>query len=252
MLQAASSVPFYSNWPFWAFVVAALALLRSFWPDLKLLIKKGRIQVEVHDTIYLSHVIGIPSAQLYIIVRNLGGRRTRITGIDLEFHRENSKPFLVPARGYFQNPGDKTPIMFTPFSLVPGKEWGHILNCFPVSPREEERETTKLTANLRADILAKRVGLSKEAPDVGADDANVAPLMAIFARNFKWKHGEYRVTVVTRSEEKFASTRTTSRITIFESESAELAQLADGYCTGKHVLFGERKWVSFQMNRAAD
>jgi hypothetical protein len=251
--MGAPHIPIYLDWTFWAFVVAALALLSSLFPALRLLAKRGRIQVEVHDSIFLSHIVGNPSAQLYIIVRNIGGRRARISAIDLEFQRENGEPFLIPARGYFENAGDKNPIMFTPFNLAPGQEWGHILNCFVQLPREEARELAKLISNLRADIKGKRSGLPKEAPDVPADDANVTPLMSACTRNFKWRPGEYRVTVITKSETKFASTRTSSRITIFESESTELGQVADGYRTGKSILFsGDRDWLLFQMTRGSD
>ncbi len=250
--MGAPHTPLYLDWTFWAFVVATLALLTSLYPALKLLAKKGRIQVEVHDNIFLSHVVGTPCAQLYIIVRNIGGRRARITAIELEFQRESGEEFLIPARGYFENPGDKSPIMFTPFSLAPGQEWGHILNCYILLPREEARGLAKLISNLRADITAKRVGLPKEAPDVPADDVNVTPLQDACERNFKWRPGEYRVTVITKGDAKFASTRTNSRITIFESESTELGRVADGYRTGKGILFGDRDWILFQMTRGAD
>ena len=250
MSEAASHTPLLMDWTFWSFVVAALALLISLWPTLKLLFKRGRIQVELHDTIWLSHTAGIPSAQLYVIVRNLGGRQARITGIDLEFQRDNGEPFTVPARGYYENAGDKTPIMSTPFNLSPGQEWGHILNCFIVLPREEAREMSRLISKLRKDITDKRAGLPAEAPAVYAEAVNVTPLEVAAVQNFKWKAGEYRVTVVTKSEDEFAATRTSSRMTIFESESTELAQLTQGYSMGKSILYpGERDWIGFQFGR---
>jgi hypothetical protein len=55
---------------------------------------------------------------------------------------------------------------------------------------------------------------------------------------------------VTKSEDEFATTRTSSRMTIFESESTELAQLTQGYSTGKSILYpGERDWIGFQFGR---
>jgi hypothetical protein len=61
-------------------VVAALALLFSQLPPLRLLLRGPQLRVEVDSTLALSVHLGAPNAQVHIILSNNGGKALRIAG----------------------------------------------------------------------------------------------------------------------------------------------------------------------------
>ncbi len=77
----AIEVPLYLDWSFWAVVVALAAVILSQIPPIKELIKKAKLDLEVHSKILITHKVGNPNLQLHLLITNIGGRKIRIKDI---------------------------------------------------------------------------------------------------------------------------------------------------------------------------
>lgn len=230
-------MPFYEDWTFWGAILALAAIVLSQLPPLHVLLKRRALEVEVFNHVLVNHRVGVPHAQLHLIVRNTGGRTLKVTGLELTFEREGHPPFTLPGRGYFVIPSDREAVLLTTFTLQPGSEWGHIVNFFRPPPRAEERQQRQLESNLRADIVNKRALLKDPKVNVAGDDANVRPLVDMARARFPWQPGEYTVTVRVTTEPAARIAAMKYRVVIFESDAEELREYTNGYEYGWGFIF---------------
>lgn len=242
--------PFYSDWKFWSFFVAALALLCSQLPPLRVLLRKGKLAVEVVSQVFLNHRYGNPNAQLHVIVSHLRGRRVRVNAITLDVISSSGVSLKLPAMSYIQKDASKGAILFTPFSLNAGEDWGHVVNFFPMLNRQDDRLIREATSAIQKDILAKRQHLDNEKMDVEAEPALVTPFIQLFERQFKWLPDEYTMTVRVTTDPPNAVADKKLRFILFDWDVARLKSTVDGYCYGASILYdaplGEGVIVPFQ------
>lgn len=233
--EHALQVPFYLDWKFWSAAIALLALVLSQLPPLHILFRRAKLEIEAYSQMHLTHKVGNPNAQLHLILSNSGGRELRIKELELHFARDNEDNFTLPAKNYLQHPADKDAVLFTSFKLKPGEEWAHIVNFLNFFSRQEDKRYRQLESTLRQDILRKREGLANQNDDVPADEANVAPLQTFFDQKFRWKPGEYTVTLRVRTEPELTTPDKQFRITLFESDSKELEDYRNDFKYGYGV-----------------
>lgn len=238
----AVQIPFYFDWKFWSVVASVAAIILSQLPPLHILFRRARLNIEVYSRMALMHKVGNPSAQIHLIVSNAGGKDVRIKGIELHFQRMDSEDrFTLPAQGYLQHPNDNNAVLLTPFSLKPNHEWGHIVNCFKILPRKEEKEYRELETNLRNHIWAKLRDLPPDSAPVPADEEYVEPIVKSFQDKFTWHSGEYELTVEIRTEPAKSSIKKKYRITLFESDSKELEDYCEDYKFGWGVFLDSHR-----------
>ena len=117
--------PLYKDWGFWAVLVAILALVLSQLPPVHLLLKRTKLDRELHSRIAWTHAVGNPNANVHIIFDNVGGRSVRIKNVELSFRRNGEEIFTLPVQSY--RPTDASgDVLFTPFTLDPEDDWGNI------------------------------------------------------------------------------------------------------------------------------
>lgn len=187
--------PFYLNWGFWTTVIAALALLLSQLPPLYVLFRPAKLDLDVHNLMFITHKVGNPNSQLHVLIKNVGGRLVRINSIELKARREDDgQEFYFPAQSFLVEPTDKDAALLPVFHLKPGDEWGHVVNCLKFFTRAEQREYGQLETAIRNDIEEKRARPDFQGGLAFAEAANVTPLVNMFARKFMWEPGEYTFT----------------------------------------------------------
>jgi hypothetical protein len=238
-----TQIPFYLDWKFWSAVVAFAALVLSQLPPLHILFRRAKLEAETYSHMHLTHKVGNPNAQLHMILNNTGGRELRIRQIELQFRRGNEDSFSLPAKNYLQAPGDKEAVLLASFKLKPGEEWAHIVNFLNFFSRQDEKLYRQLESNLRHDIVAKREALQDKNQIVAADDANVAPLLNFFQQKFRWVPGEYEMTLSVKTEPANAMKDKRYRITLFESDSQELADYQHDYKYGFGVSLNSSRHI---------
>jgi hypothetical protein len=229
-------VPFYTDWTFWAVVVSVAALALSQLPPIHILLRRARLEVEAYSKIHLTHKVGNPNAQLHLIISNSGGREIRVKSVLLHFRRGDEDRFTLPAQNYLPAPDSKGSVLLTSFRLKPRDEWAHIVNFHQVFSRQEEKEYRAMESNLKNDIFSKRNRVDEKIL-AEADSAYVRPFMEFFDRKFRWHPGEYELTLEVVTNPEKAGLRKNYRITIFESDSAELRDYIDEYKYGDGIYF---------------
>jgi len=90
-MPEAVDVPLYLNWTFWAVLVAALALLLSQLPPVHMLLKRAKLDMELHSRIHITHKVGNPNLQLHLILSNVGGKTIKIKGITSAIERDGKQ-----------------------------------------------------------------------------------------------------------------------------------------------------------------
>ncbi|MUK42751.1 hypothetical protein GNP61_14430 [Aliivibrio fischeri] len=93
-------VQWYLDWQFWSSIAAFLALILSQFPPLRVLLRKGKLTVEKYGMMYVSHGIGCPHANLFLIFKNEGGKTINVHSIDMVLTRKNANGFVLKGTGY--------------------------------------------------------------------------------------------------------------------------------------------------------
>jgi hypothetical protein len=237
-----ATAPVYLDWTFWAFVVAALALVLSQLPPIKLMLRRARLRVDVYSTLGLTVHLGNANAQLHVVLINRGGTPLRVSGITLIFRR-GQQTFELPARGYFAQTTDTQAVLLAPFTIKPDEEWGHILNCFMPFEPATLRRSKALTAPLWDDLRTRRAALPPNAPDVSLDENLIRPLVQFFNEQFRLEPDEYHLTV--RVNWDRGKTDQRFRFTLFESDSQELRNFTQDYSFGYGLILRTRREMVF-------
>ena len=236
-------VPFYYDWTFWTAVVALLALVLSQLPPLYVLFSPGRLELEAFDRIQVTHWMGKPNAVLHIILMNTGGHGIKVKSLSLAFKPENGDEFTLQGRGYFQSPADQSAVLLTSFRLSALGEWKHIVNFFAPSSRTEERELDQIKSAIRNNIVPRKALPGNRDVFLEATPDLVTPAHNFFRREFRWNPGEYEVTLHIRAEPERASIERKFRITIFESDTAQLRDYTACYKYGAGVYYTDTDLV---------
>lgn len=233
-----TSTPLYLDWAFWAVVVAFLALALSQLPPVHMLLKKAKIDFELHSKISLTHKVGNPNLQFHIIITNTGGRKVHIKSIESIVARDGNEVAKLPTQNFLQDPSDQNTVLFTSFSLAPNAEWRHIVNLLNYFAREEEREYRAIEGRLKTDILEKQDQLEGEIKElIEASPENVEPFHTFFNHRFVWSSGEYELKVKVITDNESANIEKSYRFTIFEYYEEELRKVTENYKYGDGIYW---------------
>lgn len=229
-------IPFYLDWTFWAFVASAVAIALSQAPPIRQWFRPGRIAIELADRVHISHMLGFPNVQLYLSLSNVGGRSVRVKKVVIEVTRHGQATCTLRCQAYFATAASTDTVMFLPFNLPAGDEWGHRVNAFEALVAKDDGDLFRLRRALRVDIGNKVRQRDKQDPAstdlVVADESVLTPIMDLFQSKFVWLPGEYELLVKVETKEAKADARANYRFTLYDPESKELRQYADDYKYG--------------------
>ncbi|MVW61065.1 hypothetical protein GPY61_14110 [Massilia sp. NEAU-DD11] len=233
------STPIYTDMKFWSLVISILALVSSQWKFFTNLFRRARVSVEPYSRMYLTHNFGAPSVDLHVIVSNTGGRNVRVRGISLNITSSSGDSFSVRALGYFQKPDDTQPILLTPFTLLPGDEWSHVIRCLLPNQRQDDKIIREATSSLRAYINDKIAQRKEDEPKdwIHAEPSLVQPFLRYFERDFRWHPDEYTMSVSIETDPPKAFVDRQYRFVLFESDTQDLKVIVNKYDIGEGVYF---------------
>lgn len=229
--------PFYMDWTFWAVFVAFVAVVLSQLPPVHYMLKRARLDVELHSRIVLSHLVGNPNISAHLIINNIGGRVIKVKGMAVRIKRDDLDVGNFPSQTYWQSPNDSNSILFTQFLLKPSNEWTHIANFLNYFDRENEKKFKLLAAELKADIYKQRESFIDKEQIADAKQERVDPLIELFNKNFIWLPGQYTLELVVDTNIKRANITKKYRFILFESDSDELTKYTEEYKTGAGIYY---------------
>lgn len=230
--------PFYADWTFWAFAVSAVAIVLSQVPPLRHLLRPGRLVMESANRVHVNHMIGFLNVQLYLSLRNIGGRPLRVRNVSIALSRHDKPVANVEAQNYVRNEAEPAnTVWLLPFTLAAGDEWAHRVNAAESLVAKEDRALGKLRDALKADIGTKVRAWRKahgEEPThfLEADPDVIGPVMELYARKFVLEAGEYVITVAVHTDRAASDVARTYRFTLYDADSEELRSYADDYKYG--------------------
>lgn len=238
-----TTTPLYLDWTFWTAVVALLALVLSQLPPLHVFLRPAKLDVEAFERIHILHMLGEPNVALHLIITNCGGREVKVKSISLTFQLDGDHQFELQGRGYYQSLTDQTAVILTPFKLKSHQDWSHIVNFFTPRTRAEEREVNQIKSAISNNISPRKNEPGNDKLLLEAPQELVTPAMDYFTRKFKWKAGEYRVTLNVIAEPNNASSSQQFRFTIFESDSQQFLDETKRYKFGAGVYYADGQSV---------
>jgi hypothetical protein len=241
------SAPFYTDWPFWSAVMAAVAIALSQLPPVRFWFKRAALRLEVHHRMNIQHKVGNPNLALHLLLANEGGRNVRIAKVTAALARDGKHVWEMDALNYTDV---KTPahgrILWSPITLKPNDDWGNFLEFFNPFDRTTDKAYRTAEAALKEYIVttlrkrreaAELTGMPEPKDVIKAPLEYVRAFNTIFDKLFIWEPGEYTVTFTVHTTPLRATTKSNFRFTLYESDTEELKKQRDDWPTGGGIYF---------------
>lgn len=230
-----NTMTFLNNWSFWAVFVASISVLLSQIPPIHEILKGAKLDLDIYHRITITHKIGNPNLQVYLLLSNVGGQKIKVLGINAVISRSESDEINLPAQSYFQKKGDQETVIFTRFNLDPNEEWEHSTLFLNFFDRDDEKAYLKMENNLRADykIYKENSKTSGNNTEIYEHPKKlVEPVFQFYEKNYFWKAGEYTMSINVITNNQSVNIRKNYRFTIFESHEETLNSIKDYYKYG--------------------
>ncbi len=237
-MEPVTGTPLYADWTFWIALISFLALILSQLPPVHLLFKAAKIDLETYLRIHLTHKIGNPNLQLFLIISNIGGRSVKILGSKIDLYRDGKLIATLVAQGYLQYPEDQSLILLTRFQIKPAEEWTHFVNYVCPFDRQEEKMYREAEDALKRDILKQ---VKPENSLVEADKSLVDPFFKMFEDKFIYLAGEYEIVVKIETDNQSTDLESKYRFILFESDTNTLKSYRDDYKYGDTIYWNSTK-----------
>ena len=245
--------PSLFDWQFWSTVAAFTALVLSQLPPVKFWFRPRRLEVEVHNRLQVTHLVGNANLLLYVIIRNTGGRELQVRGINVSLLRDHVKLGDLQGVSYFEAPTHQTPLLLVPFSLKPGETWAHMTNFVKPYDRQKEKFFREIKQRLLTNIGEKlRARQEGDKAMVEADAEVVRPILDTFERDFIWEPAEYQIDLLVQTNPGAATFNRKYRFTLYESDSEQLRNLADDYKFGGGITFPAERHIGVSVPLAQE
>jgi hypothetical protein len=237
-LDTPTLIPFYQDWKFWSFFVSGTAVVLSQLPPIRILIRPKRLDVEVHNRVFVTHKVGNPNFGIHVSLGNSGGRNLRIKGLTVNIQKDGKELVSMSAQNYFESPTDNTSVLFVPFTLKPDEYWSHTVSFWNLFDRATEKLYRENETFLKLNIQKKLRERPEHIKDpVTADDSLVKPFNDLFEKLFIWEPGEYIFELVIESFPSSTSFKKMYRFTLFESDTTALKEHLKDYRYGGGLVY---------------
>lgn len=228
---------------FWTVLVAAVAIALSQIPPIRELVRGADLSIVVPDQFMLWHYLGNVRANIFVDIRNKGGRIAYVNRIDCRIKDEGGATVCeIPAVTYYsRQPSSQAdrPTPEYPVGLIiikPGDHWSETVHCHkPWNDAEEER-TSEIILDIRNDIETK-LKVAEKVPLVEAEDELVQKAIDFFKNKFPLRRGTYHFLIAALSESGRPMCVRGFRFTLFEAHIRALRSHTEGYKYGAGIYF---------------
>lgn len=232
--------PFYWDWTFWSFVVAAIALLVSLAGPISRVVGPKKIAVELPGTVALDHYVGDPTLNLYMEIRNIGSVPVRIKSISADIKRDDGSGLAIQGWLYFEKSNLQQGLLLTPFSLKSKESWANHVRFYNIPSRQKDRRIRTAIGALKKEISrlqGELAPVARSSTVVSASEGFCEPLREMASANFFWLPGEYRLDIRVATEPVAASATKAFRFVLYEGDSSDLRSAVERYSTGNQVWY---------------
>ncbi|AAZ24321.1 hypothetical protein CPS_4853 [Colwellia psychrerythraea 34H] len=229
---------FLTDWKFWSFLVAFIALILSQLRPIRLWFQKAKLDLELYSRVLLTHKVGNPNVQIHLVLRNIGGRNIRVKEISVDIERDGKFIDTLIAQNYLPDALNNQSILFTNFSLTPNDEWSNRVNLLNYFNREEDKSFKTSEKALREEIISLRKLLQEnDKTNVKVTDEFIEPFIQMFQKKFMWKPGDYQFHINVKTLDEEADIKKSFRFTLFESQSEDLESYVKDFNIGAGISY---------------
>lgn len=230
------TAPWYSDWQFWAFAVAAVAILLSQLPPIRSWFTAGRLEVVVQNRVHVNHKVGNTNVNLFVSL-SCFGKAVRIKGASIKLSRDGKHVGTYNLRGFFETQTSASASIFMPFLLRPEEVWTHTMTFYPDWPRAVEKAYRQSESVLRANVQEKLAARNGMPGFVEGDPELVQPLIDMLRRDFQWHEGEYTLTFDIETDSPSSAYSSEFKFTLFEADSEVLRSFEKRYPRGDGLWY---------------
>jgi len=195
--------------------IALLALITSLWPKIRALFIKGKVEVDIHSRINMTHNVGRPVLNVPITIRNIGARTLRVESIRIELIKDDADIDTLLALAYV-NPTTNNYLLFRKFILEPNKEWSHAIYFSKYLTRDDNKKLKKAELNRNKKFPNYT---NNTLPYIEDNEILEKPFNELFDKNFKWNDGNYVLKFIIETGDKKMDFVQDYEFTIFESQT---------------------------------
>lgn len=228
--------------------IAFTALAVSVAPHVANLMKGSRIRFNVPEVIAFNHYLGNINLNIFIDIRNVGGKAVNISKIECHIRNldaEGDPGIRIPARTYYSRqppaPGQMSAEFFIgTLTVKTGDHWSETVRFFNLWKRPDEEKVNEIVSNVRGDIFKKsRLGaqLGQNGP-WEAEEGLVKAAIELFDKNFGYLcEGNYRITISVHSESEVLQAKSYD-FTLFKNNIQSVRQAAlEDYSLGAGIYY---------------
>jgi hypothetical protein len=227
---------------FWTAVIAFFALLVSLLPYIKKIVRKAKLEVDIYDSILVTHYIGNPIVQINLIIKNIGGNSISIKDTYIDVYRDNEKIVKLPLKNYLDKFNDSIYLPFKKITLEPNEEWHHGARFLNFFSREDSSKYKESERSLKNEI--ERIRKESEPNDViQADKSFIVSFEELFDKHFIWKEGNYLLKLFIKTDNEKVDIIKNIKFTLFESVKQEFENDKNRYLSGDRIY-----WYSDNYN----
>jgi hypothetical protein len=226
-----------TDWKFWSFLTALIALILSQLPPIISWFKKAKLELETYSRVHMTHKVGNPNLQAHLIIRNTGGRKVRVKSIIAEIERDSISIGILPAQSYVPDPTQTQNVIFTSFPLSPEEEWSYTVNFLNYFTRDQEKEYRSFEKSIKTNLLEQRRASVDKEKSFEAPEELVEPVRRFFGQMYVWLPGDYKVKILVKTEQNNVEVEKVYRFTLFESQSDEMKSYLDEVNTGAGLFW---------------
>ncbi len=231
-----NNISFYTRPEFWSVVIAFIALIISALPYLRRFFKKAKLEVDIYDSIWITHHVGNPIIQINLIIKNIGGSSLSINQIFIDVYRDGEKIMKLPLKNYLEKFNDSYYFPFKKVSLDPNEEWHHGARFLNFFSRDDVKKYKENERNLKNEI--ERIKKETEKGEiVRANKSFIVAFEELFEKHFNWKDGNYSLELHIKTDNKKVDLIKTLKFTIFESLKQEFENDRNKYDTGDRIYW---------------
>ena len=228
---------------FWSVLVAVVAIALSQIPPIRELVRGADLSIVVPDQFMLWHFLGNVQANIFVDIRNKGGRIAYVHRIDCRIKDEGGATVCeIPAVTYYprqpSSQADRQTLEYPVGVIIikPGEHWSETIHCYkPWNDAEEER-ISEIILDIRNDIGTK-IKPAENVALVEADEKLVQKAMDFFRDKFPLRRGNYHFLIAAVSESGRLMCVRGFRFTLFEAHIRALRSYTEGYKYGAGIYF---------------
>ncbi len=228
----------------WGTVVAAIAVVLSQIPPLKVYFQRAHLKLSFPDRFTVLHHLGNPQIMMLVTLENVCARKVTVTKMEGLLLPPTGPAVVLPGQQYIsrQLPGaGQLPpeLLLVGISLKPDESWGENVRFFASFSEDEEDYVNRIIGGMKKDIWNKQMArqMAGSLFPTETDEKLVADATAFFTHKFWLTKGNYTFLIAARDERGQLLAVQGTEFTLYENSISAMREATEEYKYGAGVYY---------------